>query len=195
MQLQKGPAGPMLFIGWAYDSATTLVEVYPVSYGAAGQGSAMVAPRPLRVNSQDKMLPRSLEDSAQWMSLRHAASELDVSTSTVRRWMRRGKLRSRVAARGRRFYYQVWVEHVPESPPAAHAPIDIVQHLRSQLEAKEERLAQMKQDLRRQEEQIRNLSAALANALRRSHGSEGSSNSPYTKYRWLARRGRWWPFR
>jgi predicted site-specific integrase-resolvase len=129
------------------------------------------------------------------MSLRQAARELDVSVSTVRRWMLEGRLRSRIAARGRRFCYQVRVEHVPESPTAPDVPTDIVQHLRLQLEAKEERLAQMEQDLKRQEEQIRNLSTALAQALQRNHGSDGASSGPFDKYRWLARRRRWWPFR
>jgi hypothetical protein len=155
----------------------------------------MVAPRPLRVDRRDESVSSPPEDSAQWMSLRHAARELDVSVSTVRRWMLKGRLRSRIAARGRRFCYQVWVDHAPGSPPAPDAPTDIVQHLRLQLEAKEERLAQMEQDVKRQEEQIRNLSTALAHALQRNHGSDGRSNSPYAKYRWLARRRWWWPFR
>jgi predicted site-specific integrase-resolvase len=130
------------------------------------------------------------------MSLRHAAREMSVSVSTVRRWMLKGKLQSRIVARGRRFYYQVRVEHALQSPVASPVPADIVHHLRSQLEAKDERLAQMEQDLKRQEEHIRNLSAALSNALQRSHGAEASGNNSFEKYRWLARRRpRWWPFR
>jgi len=40
------------------------------------------------------------------------------------------------------------------------------------------------------------LSAALARALERNDGSRNSQESPFEKYRWLARRRRrWWPFR
>lgn len=185
----------MLLIGWPHYAAGTPLRVSAfVSCGAAEQGSAMVAPRSLRVSSEEERLPGSAKEAGQWMSLQQAASELGVSTSTVRRWILKGKLQSRIVARGRRFHYQVRVGPALEIAIASPAPTDIVKYLRSQLEAKEERLTRMEQDLKRQEEQIQNLSAGLARALQRNHGSEGSGNGPYAKYRWLARR-RWWPFR
>ncbi len=46
---------------------------------------------------------------ARWMSAEHAACYLQVSASTVRRWARIGRLRSKLVMRGRAFSCQVLV--------------------------------------------------------------------------------------
>lgn len=46
---------------------------------------------------------------ARWMSAEHAACYLQVSASTVRRWARTGRLRSKLVMRGRTFACQVLV--------------------------------------------------------------------------------------
>ncbi len=46
---------------------------------------------------------------ARWMSAEHAACYLQVSASTVRRWARIGRLRSKLVMRGRAFSSQVLV--------------------------------------------------------------------------------------
>ncbi len=46
---------------------------------------------------------------ARWMSAEHAACYLQVSASTVRRWARTGRLRSKLVMRGRAFSSQVLV--------------------------------------------------------------------------------------
>jgi excisionase family DNA binding protein len=139
--------------------------------------------------------PTSGIESAAWMSVRHAACRLDVSESTVRRWILTGRLRSRIVARGARFYHEVLVEAVPRASSSAGSPTDIVHYLQRQLTARQEELAQREQDISRQEEQIRRLSSALARALERGDGYRSPKQSPFQRYRWLARHRGWWPFR
>jgi excisionase family DNA binding protein len=141
--------------------------------------------------------PTPVIESATWMSVRHAACYLDVSESTVRRWIANGRLRSRIVARGGRFYHEVLVESALRATSTVRSPTDIVQYLQGRLAEEEKRWAKREQDIGRQEEQIRRLSATLAHALQRNDDSQSSPQSPYGKYRWLARRGRrrWWPFR
>ncbi len=129
------------------------------------------------------------------MSVRHAACRLDVSDSTVRRWIHSGRLRSRIVARGARFHHEVLVEPASRAPSSAGSPTDIVHYLQGQLAARQEELAQREQDISRQEGQIQRLSTALARALERNDGSRSSEQSPFQRYRWLASHRRWWPFR
>jgi hypothetical protein len=133
-------------------------------------------------------------EGVRWLSMRHAACELDISVSTVRRWLQTGKLRSRVVTRGRRKYYYV---QMPEST-AARSPervSHIVDHLRRQVDQREEALAERDQELRHQEKQIGNLSRALARAISQNGTPHGEGVSPYEKYRSLARRRRFWIIR
>jgi len=127
-----------------------------------------------------------------WLSLRDAAGELDVSVSTVRRWLEKGKLRSRLVTRGRRHAYYVLLP-AAFSPPADERVSSIVQHLRNQVDQRDQELALREHYLKRQQEQIANLSQALARALAQLHGSGAVGNgeaSPYEKYRAIARRRR-----
>jgi hypothetical protein len=133
-------------------------------------------------------------ESTRWLSMRHAACELDVSVSTVRRWLQSGKLRSRVVTRGRRKYYYV---QMPESgaPRSPERVSHIVDHLRKQMDQRDEELAIRQQELNRQEKQIANLSRALARAISQNGTPHGEAVSPYEKYRSIARRRRFWIIR
>lgn len=126
-----------------------------------------------------------------WLSLRHAACELDVSTSTVRRWLQTGKLRSRLVTRGRRKYYYVLM---PETPARANPGrvSNIVDHMRKQLDQRNEELALRGQYLQRQEDQIANLSRSLSRAIGQNGATAGNGDSPYEKYRSIVRRRRFW---
>jgi excinuclease UvrABC helicase subunit UvrB len=91
--------------------------------------------------------------------------------------------------RGRRRYYYVLL-------PAGSRPVKqervshIVDHLRRQLAQREEEFEERHQVVRRQQQQIANLSRSLARALSQNGGSNGAS--PYQKYRSLVRRRRLW---
>jgi len=130
---------------------------------------------------------------ARWMSLRHASCRLDVCPSTLRRRIHQGELPWRIVNHGRRWAYEVLV---PDgAPPCAdHARVVGMEGvLRRHVEEKEQEIALLKHDMQRQEQQIENLSQALARA--RSGNRHTPEESPFAKYRQLAlRRRRWWPF-
>jgi hypothetical protein len=131
--------------------------------------------------------------AARWMSLRHASCHLDVCPSTLRRRIRKGNLPWRIVNHGRRWAYEVLVPD-GASPCAGHdRVVSIEAYLHRQAEEKEQEIARLKHDIRRQEEQIENLAQALARA--RAGDRYRPDDSPYAKYRQLAlRRRRWWFF-
>lgn len=115
---------------------------------------------------------------ARWMSLQHAACYLEVSTSTVRRWAHNGRLRSKLAMRGRLFSYQVLVPLYkgeptcgcgggPSQPPAA-----LLRLLNGRVP----------------------LVATEPEAD--SPAADRNGSDPFERYRWLAQRARRrrWPF-
>jgi hypothetical protein len=131
--------------------------------------------------------------AARWMSLRHASCRLDVCPSTLRRRIRKGNLPWRIVNHGRRWAYEVLVPN--GTPPCAghDRVVSIEDRLPRQAEEKEQEITRLKYDIRHQEEQIENLSQALARA--RAGNRYTSEDSPFTKYRQLAlRRRRWWLF-
>jgi hypothetical protein len=137
--------------------------------------------------------PPSDAEAARWMSLRHASCRLDVCPSTLRRRIRKGQLPWRVVNHGRRWAYEVLVPN--GAPPCAELErvVSMEAHLPHQVDEKEKEINRLKYDIRRQEEQIENLSQALARA--RAGNRYTAEDSPFTKYRELAlRRRRWWLF-
>jgi len=133
-------------------------------------------------------------EGARWMSLRRAACHLDVCPSTLRRRMRKGELPWRVVNHGRRWSYEVLVPPGLTSCDEQAQPgvVSLGGYLHDRLEETEEESARLTQELKRQEQMIENLSQALARARAGNH--HGPEDSPYAKYRQLARRLRWWPF-
>lgn len=139
--------------------------------------------RPLPFDYTDPAAPLSAFP-ARWMSLQHAACYLEVSLSTVRRWAHNGRLRSKLAMRGRLFSYQVLVPLYkgeptcgcgggPSQPPAA-----LLRLLNGRVP-----LVATEPDM---------------DAVR----ARGNGSHPYERYRWLAQRARrrrwlprWWPRR
>jgi hypothetical protein len=131
--------------------------------------------------------------AARWMSLRHASCRLDVCPSTLRRRIRKGNLPWRIVSHGRRWAYEVLVPD-GASPCAGHDQVlNIEAHLRRKVEEKEQEIARLERDFRRQDQQIENLAQALARA--RAGSRPGPEEKPFAKYRELAlRRRRWWLF-
>jgi len=131
--------------------------------------------------------------AARWMSLRHASCHLDVCPSTLRRRIRKGNLPWRIVNHGRRWAYEVLVPDGASPCAGQDRVVSIEAYLHRQAEEKEQEIARLKHDIRRQEEQIENLAQALARA--RAGDRYRPEDSPYAKYRQLAlRRRRWWFF-
>lgn len=163
----------------------------------------MAALRALRVGDYAIRETPPLDLPADWLTIQQAACELDVSASTVRRMMRDGRLRYRVANRRHRRIYLI---HMPDSRHAVPAParvIDLTERKRERDEGRLRRSAAGRDDIvRRLEQQVEHLSEALARARRLHRRSlpvgvgqpDGNPDDPYERYRWLARRRRWWPF-
>lgn len=129
-------------------------------------------------------------EGARWMTLRRASCCLDVSPSTLRRRMRKGTLSWRVVNHGRRWAYEVLV---PDGAPPCASRSTVVSmddYLRARLEEKEQEVARLALELRRQEERIENLSQALVRA--RSGNRYGPEDGPYAKYRQLVFARRRW---
>jgi hypothetical protein len=137
--------------------------------------------------------PAPKEQAGGWMSLRHASCRLDVCPSTLRRRIRKGNLPWRVVNHGRRWAYEVLV---PDGAPpcTGHDQVASMEAcLRRQTEEQEREIARLKLDLQHQDEQIDNLSQALARA--RAGSRYKPAESPFAEYRQLAlRRRRWWLF-
>jgi hypothetical protein len=137
--------------------------------------------------------PAAEAQAARWMSLRHASCHLDVCPSTLRRRIRMGLLPWRVVNHGRRWAYEVLVPDGASPCAGDDRVVSMEAYLHRQVEEKDEEIARLKHDVRREEQQIDNLSQALARA--RSGTPYNPENSPFAKYRELAlRRRRWWLF-
>ena len=162
--------------------------------GAAGDGRAA------QLNPED------------WLTLQQAACELNVSVSTARRMIRDGRLRNRIVPRPGGFAYRIYLPHsrhagglhpdthgdVPAAPP--RAPVRLADYVRQRDAGTG---ADTTEQIRRLEAQVARLSEALSTALLRKHkalprgigAAVADRAHPYERYRWLARRRRWWPFR
>ncbi len=157
-----------------------------------------------------------------WLTLEQAACELGVSVSTVRRRVRKGKLRNRIVPRKGGFAYRIYIagsrhgrelaghSHGDVDRPldvsATHAPRDL-RDLDAYRRERERRRGEVEtaagnDEIRRLEDQVERLSEALSRALKIKQRSlppgmgEPDTNpaDPYARYRWLVRKRRWWPF-
>jgi len=154
-------------------------------------------------------LPRP--DPAGWLTLQQAACELNVSISTARRMIRKGKLRNRIVPRPGGFAYLVYLPNSRHAnglgghpcaraggTDAEYAPREIKAFRRSRDDGHDGAAEQVRQ----LERQVTHLSEALARALktkqRRLPQGMGeptlNPGNPYARYRWLVRRRWWWPF-
>ena len=158
-------------------------------------------------------------DPADWLSLQQAACELNLSTSTVRRMIRKGRLRSRIVPRPGGFSYLVFLPGSRHAHSAhTDAPAEVRPRPRLTLvepaSADEEsprsgadagdvqRYATPHDQIRALERMVDHLSGALSRALRIKQRALPSGMGdpaenpidPYARYRWLVRRHRWWPF-
>ena len=157
-------------------------------------GRPMVA---LREEWSDERLteqaPAPEAEGARWMSLRHASCRLNVCPATLRRRMRKGELPSRVVNHGRRWAYEVLVPEGASPCAGPTASISMEAYLRRQAEEKERETARLAYEVERQQQQIENLSQALARAL--AGRSYSADDSPFARYRQLVvPRRRWWFF-
>jgi excisionase family DNA binding protein len=154
-------------------------------------------------------LPRP--NPADWLTLQQAACELNVSTSTARRMIRKGRLRNRIVPRPGGFAYLVYLPNSRHanglgghacaqlSPDDEHAPRDLLAFRQSR---NGNGHAGTEDRVRALEEQVEHLSDALAQALKAKQRAAPAGmtrpvvnpDDPYARYRWLVRRKRWWPF-
>lgn len=146
---------------------------------------------------------------ADWLTLQQAACEMNISISTARRMIRKGKLRNRIVPRPGGFAYLVYLPNsrhatalgphgcTPASMIDERAPRELLAFRRLQHEN-----ASAIDHVRELEEQVEQLSDALARTLKMKQQASPSGmarpaqdvRDPYARYRWLARRKRWWPF-
>lgn len=147
-------------------------------------------------------------DPADWLTLQQAACELNISLTTVRRLVQNGTLRKRAVPRRGGFQYLV---HMPGSRHALlsgggcggqHAPNARPPHPRRLAIVPSAADGDPQQQIRELERQVADLSDALSRALRVKQRTlpagigdpAADPADPYSRYRWLARKRRWWPF-
>jgi excisionase family DNA binding protein len=154
----------------------------------------------------------SRQEASDWLSMQQAACELGVSNSTVRRMIRKGRLRNRIVPRRGGFAYLIYL---PDSRHAqirsTAAPIDargrlsLIRPSTEEIDvtpastddasARDARIIAL-------ETQVERLSDALSRALRLKQRDlpvgigdpTERMTDPYARYRWLVRRHWWWPF-
>ncbi len=151
------------------------------------------------------------QNAADWLSLQQTACELGVSLSTVRRMIRRGKIRNRIVPRPGGFSYLLYVPNSRHARLGAHhhrdAPSDSARSGLRLVDAEFERDAAGDSgahsgEIRRLQTQVRQLSHALARAVQGGrqpapaprHDAAPDPAAPYARYRALARKRRWWRF-
>ena len=139
--------------------------------------------------------PTLAPDPSDWLTLQQAACELNVSISTARRMLRKGKLRNRILPRPGGFAYRVYL------PNSRHARA-ITGHACAPDPPAPAAATSPPEEILRLERQVEHLSEALSRALKVKQtalpAGMGDPNlnpsDPYARYRWLTRRRRWWPF-
>ncbi|MEX0749924.1 MAG: hypothetical protein WD359_03870 [Dehalococcoidia bacterium] len=156
--------------------------------------------------------PLPKPNPADWLPLQQGACELNVSISTARRMIRKGKLRNRIVPRPGGFAYLVYLPNsrhanglgghacrqLSPAPDDAREPRDLGACRQSRNGAAD---GASDAKVRLLEQQVEHLSEALARALKTKQRAlpEGmgqptlNPGDPYARYRWLARRKRWWP--
>jgi hypothetical protein len=131
-------------------------------------------------------------EPAGWLTLPQAACELGLSETSVRRMIRKGKLKNRIVPRRGGYSYLV---HIPGA-----------RHLQGPCStngngADADRPA-AERHVRELEHHVERLAEALSRALRVKQRVLPTGmgepylnpNDPYARYRWLVRRRKWWPF-
>lgn len=142
-----------------------------------------------------------------WLSMQKAACELNVSVSTVRRMIRKGRLRNRIVPRRGGFAYLIYLPNSRHAglidDPGRASPRQLLRLVpRTDDETAAPETSTSGDEIRALRSQVERLSEALARALRMEQRSlpEGIGDpsaapvDPYGRYRWLARKHRWWPF-
>lgn len=153
-------------------------------------------------------------DPADWLSLQHAACELNVSPSTIRRMIRKGQLRNRIVPRRGGFRYLIYL------PNSRHSQMDAQRSCGAPAEKEPRRRLRLIADtgarswrddippddplateVHMLEVRAERLNRSLSRALLANRAAppdalavtEISPDDPYGRYRWLARRRRrWW---
>ncbi len=128
--------------------------------------------------------------ASDWLPLQQAACELGISPGTARRMIRRGELRNRIVPRPGGFAYLVYL------PNSRHARFGAGPHRVAVPEPAE---ATEPPSWREHTEAA--LGALLASARRALRPPApprplrlAEAEGPFARYRWLARRRRWWRF-
>lgn len=124
--------------------------------------------------------------------MQQAACELNISVSTLRRRIRQGRVRNRIVPHRGGFAYLVYL------PNSRHA--DLQYRIPAPPQRRLTEASPPDAQIRALESQVQRLAEALARALRTKPTVAPSALggptgvNPYSRYRWLARRRRWWPF-
>lgn len=167
-------------------------------------------------DADERGLSVGRQNAADWLSLQQTACELGVSLSTVRRMIRRGKIRNRIVPRPGGFAYLLYLPNSRHARLGAHhhrdAPSSSARSGLRLVDAEFERDAAAgvgahSGEIRRLQAQVRQLSHALAQAVQGGHqpapalrhdaapdAAAPDPAAPYARYRALARGRRWWRF-
>ena len=151
-------------------------------------------------------------DAPDWLTLQQAACEMGVSQSTVRRMVRDGRLLNRMVPHRGGFAYLVFIggsRHAAlRDHQAAAAPkrrLWLIGGERDEAPAPTTPVQSTLEDQRtiaNLEQQVDQLSHALSRALKTKQRAlpagmgetDVNPDDPYARYRWIARKPRWWPF-
>jgi hypothetical protein len=132
-------------------------------------------------------------DAADWLPLQQAACELNLSATTVRRMIRKGRLRNRIVPRRGGFAYLVYLPNSRHSQGLCGLPAPLPENV-IPLHAPPQ--AEDGGRVRELEQQLDEMAEALARALRvkQKELPKGigrpvdDEDDPYARYRWLVRR-------
>lgn len=153
----------------------------------------------------------SKPSAVDWLSMQKAACELDVSVSTLRRMIRKGRIRNRIVPKRGGFAYLIYLPNSRharllngDNHDSAKATLSLVPRTVDEDQTSPEMMPTISRDdeIRALRSQVQRLSEALARALRMKQRSlptgigdpSADPVDPYGRYRWLARKHRWWPF-
>ncbi len=128
--------------------------------------------------------------ASDWLPLQQAACELGISPGTARRMIRRGALRNRVVARPGGFAYLVYLPNSWHAQFAAHARHGVAEGAGH--------VSWPKAWMTRAGAEFARLTGTLVCAVRGPATGRPmlvvDAEGPFARYRWLARRRRWWRF-
>ena len=144
--------------------------------------------------------PEPDPDPGDWLNVQRAACELNVSISTLRRMIRKGRLRNRIVPRRGGYAYLIYLPGSRHARGLVHAkPFAAAFASWSATITFARRNTRASATSRSRSSVSRN---ALARALKQKQTAlpDGAADgavevdTPYARYRWLARKRRWWPF-